>query len=73
MTRLRKALQNSLGFGGVLQKPQADSVAFREEWAPTGHAPMAIVDAIAVADVEALLGAIPPDRMLNEPRKVCRE
>jgi len=32
-----------------------------------------VVDAIAVANVEALLGAIPPDRALHEPRKRCRE
>ena len=30
---------------------------------------LAIVNAIAVADSEAALGAIPPDRMLHEPRK----
>jgi hypothetical protein len=28
-----------------------------------------VVDAIAVANVEAVLGAIPPDRALHEPRK----
>ena len=28
-----------------------------------------VVDAIAIADVEAVLGAIPPDRALHEPRK----
>src|SRR5580700_7591623 len=33
------------------------------------RARLAIIDAIAVADVEARLGAIPPDRVLNEPRK----
>ena len=30
---------------------------------------LAIVDAIAVADIEAVLRAIPPDRVLDEPRK----
>ena len=34
---------------------------------------LAIVDAIAVADSEAALGAIPPDRVLNEPGKHRRE
>jgi hypothetical protein len=28
-----------------------------------------IVDSIAIADIEALLGAVPPDGILNEPRK----
>jgi hypothetical protein len=32
-----------------------------------------VVDAIAVANGEAVLGAIPPDRALHEPRKRCRE
>ena len=30
---------------------------------------LAIIYAIAVADIEARLGAVPPDRVLNEPRK----
>lgn len=32
-----------------------------------------VVDAIALADVEAILGAIPPDCALHEPRKCRRE
>ena len=32
-----------------------------------------VVDAIAVANVEAVLGAVPPDRALHEPRKRRRE
>jgi hypothetical protein len=32
-----------------------------------------VVDAIAVTNVEAVLGAIPPDRALHEPRKRRRE
>ena len=32
-----------------------------------------IVYAIAVADVEARLGAVPPDRVLDEPRKRLRK
>src|SRR5438034_5126167 len=34
---------------------------------------ISIIDAVAVADIEAALGAIPPDRVLNEPRKDRRE
>jgi hypothetical protein len=32
-----------------------------------------VVDAIAVANVEPVLGAIPPDGVLYEPRKRRRE
>ncbi len=32
-----------------------------------------VVDPIAVANVEAVFGAIPPDRTLHEPRKRRRE
>ena len=34
---------------------------------------LSVIDPIAVADIEAALGAIPPDRVLNEPRKDRRE
>ena len=34
---------------------------------------LAIINSIAVADVEARLGAVPPDRMLDEPRKRLRK
>ena len=37
------------------------------------RARLAIINAIAVAHVEARLGAIPPDRMLDEPRKRLRK
>ena len=37
------------------------------------RARLPIIDAITVADVEARLGAVPPDRMLNEPRKRLRK
>src|SRR5260370_41993230 len=30
---------------------------------------LAVIDAIAIADIEAALGAIPPDRVLYEPGK----
>src|SRR6266404_1970094 len=30
---------------------------------------LSVIDAIAVADIEAAPGAVPPDRVLNEPRK----
>ena len=38
---------------------------------PTPHVrtPAAVVDLIAVADVETRLGAVPPNRVLNEPGK----
>jgi hypothetical protein len=31
----------------------------------------AIIDSIALADVQAQLGAVPPDSMLHEPREGC--
>jgi hypothetical protein len=34
---------------------------------------MPVIDPVAVADVEALLAAIPPDCVLHEPRKHLRE
>ena len=34
---------------------------------------LSIIDPIAVADVEAGLGAVPPDRVLDEPRERLRE
>ena len=37
------------------------------------RATLAVINPIAVADVEAGLGAVPPDRMLNEPRKRLRK
>ena len=36
-------------------------------------APMPVIDPVAVADVEALLAAIPPDRELDEPGENLRE
>ena len=36
-------------------------------------APMPVIDPVAVANVEALLAAIPPDRELDEPGKDVRE
>ena len=37
------------------------------------RARLAIIDPVAVADVEARLSAVPPDRMLDEPRKRRRK
>ena len=36
-------------------------------------APMPVIEPVAVANVEALLAAIPPDRELDEPRENGRE
>ena len=36
-------------------------------------APMPVVEPVAVADVKALLAAIPPDRELHEPGKDLRK
>jgi hypothetical protein len=37
------------------------------------RATLPIINAIAIAHVEAGLGAVPPDRMLDEPRKRLRK
>ena len=34
---------------------------------------LAVIDAVPIADIEPGLGAVPPDRMLHEPRKHRRE
>jgi len=34
---------------------------------------LAVIDAIAIANIETAPGAIPPDRVLHEPRKHRRE
>jgi len=36
-------------------------------------APVAVVDPVAVANSEASLGAVPPNRVLDEPREDGRE
>ena len=30
---------------------------------------LSVIDAVAVADIKAVPGAVPPDRVLHEPRK----
>jgi hypothetical protein len=37
------------------------------------RARLPVIDPIAVADVEARLGAVPPDRVLDEPREWLRK
>ena len=37
------------------------------------RARLPVINPIAVADVEARLGAVPPNRMLDEPRKRLRK
>ena len=48
---------------------QNEPIAAAVQLAPHVCAPAAIVDLIAVADVEAGLGAVPPNRVLDEPGK----
>src|SRR3982074_934542 len=52
---------------------QRDAIAHAMQ--PTIHvvAAFIVVDAIAVADVEPVLRAVPPDRMLHKPRECPRE
>ncbi len=48
---------------------QSDAITASKQLAMAVVATRVIVNAIAVANVEAVLGAIPPDRTLHEPRK----
>ena len=52
---------------------QSDAITAPKQLAMPVVATGVVVDPIAVADVEAVLGAIPPDRALHEPRKRRRE
>jgi hypothetical protein len=54
-------------------RAQSDAITAAKQLAMPVVAPGVVVDAIAVANVEAVLGAIPPDRALHEPRKRCGE
>jgi hypothetical protein len=48
---------------------QGDSITYTVQRALFIVAAFSIIDLVAVADVETLLGAVVPDRVLNEPRK----
>ncbi|MFZ2079361.1 MAG: hypothetical protein WAV38_22475 [Xanthobacteraceae bacterium] len=52
---------------------QNDAIATAVQPTPHVRASAAIIDLIAVADVEAWLGAIPPDRAGDEPGKALRK
>ena len=52
---------------------QNEPIAAAVQSAPHIRAPAAIIDLIAVADVEARLGAVPPDRAGDEPGKRLRK
>jgi hypothetical protein len=53
-----------LGFASL---PWCDPVAHRADSAVQVAAAVGIIDAIAVADIEAALAAVLPDRVLDEP------
>src|SRR5260370_5216013 len=52
---------------------QHDPVAHQPNLAIQIIAPSGIINSVAVADIEAVLIAIPPDGVLNEPRKGLRK
>jgi hypothetical protein len=52
---------------------QSYAITVAKELAMPVVATRVVVDTIAVANVEAVFGAVPPDRALHEPRKRCRE
>ena len=49
------------------------SVAKSEKLAIANLARLSVVDAVAVAEIETVGGAKPPNGMLNEPRKIARK
>src|SRR3954454_17154934 len=57
--------------GGLMRQfgVEADPVAIIESWTVLVVAAGAVIDPVPVADVEHALGAEPPDRKLNKPRK----
>src|ERR1700692_2071163 len=52
---------------------QSDAIALPKQLAVRILTRRVVGNAIAIADIEAALGAIAPDCMLNEPRKYCRK
>jgi hypothetical protein len=48
---------------------QSNAITAAKQLAMPVVATGVVVDAIAIADVEAVLGAVPPDRAPHEPRK----
>jgi hypothetical protein len=52
---------------------QSNAITAAKQLAMPVVATRVVIDAIAVANVEAVLGAVPPDRALHEPRKRRRE
>jgi hypothetical protein len=48
-------------------RPQHDPITHQARSAIQLAAAMGIIDLIAVADIEAALAAVPPDRVLDEP------
>ena len=59
-----------LGFDSLAQH---DTITHQAHSAILALTPPVIVDTIAVANVEAVLGAVLPDRVLNEPGKGLRK
>ena len=50
-------------------RPQHKPITAAVQPTPHIRAPAAVIDLIAVADIETQLGAVPPNRVLNEPGK----
>src|SRR6266566_5554622 len=61
------------GLGSFRQVAKRDAIANRTHLTVDVVATALIPDAVAVAHVEAVLGAVPPDRVLHEPGEDLRE
>ena len=53
--------------------PQRDTITHEAHSAIQVGAPIGVIDSVAVADIEAALAAVCPDRVLDEPRKGLRK
>jgi hypothetical protein len=57
----------------AIVRAQCDAITHQPCSAILVLAPSSIINAVAVADIEAVLAAIPPDGVLNEPGKGLRK
>ena len=65
--------KNTSHYSNLLADRQTNTITITVYRAISVFASCAIIDLVAVADVEALLRAVPPDRVLHEPRKGPRK
>jgi hypothetical protein len=72
-SRKSTTAETAIFFGSFRLGVQNKAITAAVQPAPHIRAPAAIIDLIAVADLEAWFGAIPPDGAGDEPRKRLRK